>query len=75
MDTFLGACCPLPALKSCFVEFSQSSNVLSMNCGGESGLPVLFLHHLRTAPLRFFFFFLSLVQGEIDRSGNIVLDF
>ena len=24
----------------------QCSNVLLMNCGGESGLPALFLHHL-----------------------------
>ena len=47
---FLGAWCPLPAFGSCFVEFTQRSNVLWMNLWGESGLPVLFLHHLRTAP-------------------------
>ena len=28
---FLGAWCPLPAFRSCFVEFAQRSNVLSMN--------------------------------------------
>ena len=28
---FLGVWCPLPAFRSCFVEFSQRSNVLSMN--------------------------------------------
>ena len=44
---FLGAWCPLPAFRSCFVEFAQLSNVLSMNLGGESGLPILFLHHLQ----------------------------
>ena len=43
---FLGAWCTLPVFRSSFVEFSQCSNVLLMNCGGESGLPVLFLHHL-----------------------------
>ena len=47
---FLGAWCPLPAFRSCFVEFAQHSNVLLMNLWGESGFPVLFLHHLRTAP-------------------------
>ena len=45
---FLGAWCPLPAFRSCFVEFAQSSNILSMNLWGKSGLPILFLHHLRT---------------------------
>ena len=29
--TFLGAWCPLPAFRSCFVEFTQRSNDLSMN--------------------------------------------
>ena len=43
-------------------------------CGGESGLPSYFSTILGP-PLLDFFFFLSLVQGEIDRSGNIVLDF
>ena len=36
---------------SSFVVFTQCSNVLLMNLGGgESGFPVLFLLHLRTAP-------------------------
>ena len=48
---FLGAWCPLPAFRSCFVEFSQRSMFFQWICGGESGLPILFLHHLRTAPL------------------------
>ena len=50
--TFLGAWCPLLAFRSCFVEFTPRSNVLWWICGGESGLPVLFLHHLRTTPLK-----------------------
>ena len=48
---FLGACCPLLAFRSCFVDFTRCLNVLLMNLwGGESGLPILFLCHLRTAP-------------------------
>ena len=43
---FLGAWCPLPAFRSCFVVFAQCSNDVLMNFGGESGLPVLFLCHL-----------------------------
>ena len=51
-SAFLGAWCPLPAFRSCFVEFAQRWNVLLRNfffwgiCEGESGLPVLFLRHL-----------------------------
>ena len=59
---FLGAWCPLPASRSCFVEVAQHSDdlfclfaFLFLNCGGESGLPVLFLHHLRTAGQWYFF--------------------
>jgi len=51
MDAFLGAWCPLPAFRSCFVEFAQRSNILSMNFLERKwriGLPVLFLCHLRT---------------------------
>ena len=47
---FLGAWCLTPAFRSCFVEFAQHSNDLSMNLWGESGLPILFLCHLMTTP-------------------------
>ena len=36
---FLGACCPLPAFGSCFVEFNQRSNVLLMNLWGRKWSP------------------------------------
>ena len=36
---FLGAWCPLPAFRSCFVEFTQRSNVLSMNLWGRKCSP------------------------------------
>ena len=36
---FLGARCPLPAFRSCFVEFTQRSNVLSMNLWGRKWSP------------------------------------
>ena len=36
---FLGAWCPLPAFRSCFVEFAQRSNVLSMNLWGRKWSP------------------------------------
>ena len=36
---FLGAWCPLPAFRSCFVEFSHRSNVLSMNLWGRKWSP------------------------------------
>ena len=42
----LGAWCPPPVFRGCFVECAQCSNDLRWICGGESGLPVLFLHHL-----------------------------
>ena len=45
---FLGAWCPLPAFRSCFVELLSIQMFFWWICGGESGLPVLFLHHLRT---------------------------
>ena len=48
---FLGAWCPLLAFRSCSVDFAQRSNDLLMICGGDSDLSVLFLHHLRIAPL------------------------
>ena len=34
--TFLGALCPPPAFRSCFVKFAQHSNVLSMNLWGRN---------------------------------------
>ena len=36
--------------RSCFVEFAQHSNVLSMNLWGRKWSPILFHHHLRTPP-------------------------
>ena len=52
---FLHAWCPPPASRSCFVEVAQHSNDLLMSCGGETGLPILFLHHLRTTGQWYFF--------------------
>ena len=46
---FLGTWCPLLAIISCFVEFAQRSNDLWWICGGESSLPILFLHHLSSS--------------------------
>ena len=39
-EAFLGAWCPLPAFRSCFVEFAQRSNVLSMNLWGRKWSPL-----------------------------------
>ena len=36
---FLGAWCPLPAFRSCFVEFSQCSNDVLMNLWGRKWSP------------------------------------
>ena len=36
---FLGACCPLPAFISCFVEFTQCLNALLMNLWGRKCSP------------------------------------
>ena len=36
---FLGAWCPPPAFRSCFVEFAQHSNDLSMNLWGRKWSP------------------------------------
>ena len=36
---FLGAWCPLPAFRSCFVEFAQHSNVLLMKIWGRNWSP------------------------------------
>ena len=36
---FLGAWCPLPAFRSCFVEFTQRLNVLLMNLWGRKCSP------------------------------------
>ena len=36
---FLGVCCHLPVVRSCFVEFAQHSNVLSMNLWGRKWSP------------------------------------
>ena len=48
-SAFLGAWCPLPAFRSCFVKFTQRWNVLLMNLWGRKWSPILFLCHLRTA--------------------------
>ena len=45
---FLGAWCPLPAFRSCFVEFLSFQMFFWWIRRGESGLPVLFFCHLRT---------------------------
>ena len=37
--TFLGALCPPPAFRSCFVKFAQHSNVLLMNLWGRKWFP------------------------------------
>ena len=39
---FLGACCPLPAFRGCFVEFTQHSNVLLMNLLGEKVISLIY---------------------------------
>ena len=36
---FLGAWCPLPTFRSCFVEFTQCLNVLLMNLWGRKWSP------------------------------------
>ena len=36
---FLGACCPLPAFRSCFVEFTRRLNALLMNLWGRKCSP------------------------------------
>ena len=46
---FLGAWCLLPASRSCFVEFASAQMFFWWICGGENSLPILVLHHLRTA--------------------------
>ena len=38
-SAFLGAWCPLLAIRSCFVKFAQCSNVLSMNLWGRKWSP------------------------------------
>ena len=48
---FLGAWCPLPAFRSCLWNVLSVQIFFWWICGGESGLPVLFLCHLRTTPL------------------------
>ena len=53
---FLGAWCPLPAFRSCFVEFTQRLNFFWWICGEESVLPVLLLRHLGSSPNHLYFF-------------------
>ena len=56
---FLGDHCPPSAFRSHFVEFVQV--IFWWICEGESGLPVLFLCHLRTVPLLSHFYNIYLV--------------
>ena len=65
---FLRAWCPLPVFRSCFMEVAQHSNDLLIFwiCGGESGLPVLFLCHLRTFPTHVLNFLSSQHLYEIN---------
>ena len=46
---FLGAWCPLPAFRSFLWNLLSFQMFFWWICGGESGLPVLFLCHLRIA--------------------------
>ena len=65
---FLGGWCPLLGF-SCFVEFTLSVQMFFWwICGGESGLPILFLRHLRITPLTFFFLpLLVMLPSEIPK--------
>ena len=56
---FLGAWCPLLEFISCSVEFIRVQMFFWWISGGENGLPILFLHHLRTAPPTHIFWMLS----------------
>ena len=47
---FLVAWCPLPAFRSCFVEFTRHLNVLLMNLWGRKCSPHPFLRHLSSSP-------------------------
>ena len=51
LDThpFLGAWCPLLVIRSCFVDLLSVQMFFWWICGGESGLPVLFLLHLSSS--------------------------
>ena len=52
---FLGSWCPLPAFRSCFVEFAQCSNDLSMNLWGRKWSPhPIPLSSSRIQPINFF---------------------
>ena len=64
---FLGVWCPLPAFRSCFVEFAQCSNDLSINLWGRKWSPCSIPQpswdclHLGSE-----FFFLYLKQGPYE---------
>ena len=47
---FLGAWCPLLAFRVVLWNFLSVQMFFWWICGGESGLPILFLHHFRIAP-------------------------
>ena len=47
---FLGAWCPLLAIRSCFVNLFSVQLFFRWICRGDSGLPILFLRHLSSSP-------------------------
>ena len=63
---FLGAWCPLPAFRSCFVEFAQLSNVLLMNLLGRKWSPCPIPLPSQDRPLDF----LSLRRGPHGACSN-----
>ena len=60
---FLGAWCPLPAFRSCLWNLLSVQMFFWWICGGESGLPILFLCHLRTTHLAYIISKCMLIKG------------
>ena len=56
---FLGAWC-LPAFRSFLWNLLSVQMLFWWICGGESGLPILFLHHLRT----------TLAPGDVSKKST-----
>ena len=68
-QTRLSDWCLLPAFRSCFVELLSVEMFFCWIRGEESGFPVLFLHHLRTAPLSVSLirdFYVRVPSGSLD---------
>ena len=61
----LRAWCPLPVFRSHFVEVISIQMIFWWICEGESGLPILFLHHHRTAP---FYWQSSFIQPIVSHN-------